>query len=191
MLGSGGAAKALAFARAQIGKPYVWGATGPDAYDCSGLVMRAWQAGGFPLTRTTYTQLAQGNLQTVGQHQLVIGDLIYPNAGHVQLFSGMGHVVEAARPGVPIREARMSGFMTGRHIPGFAEGGWVNPITLDSVNTVPPGLFIGNNGTGDFEELTNTTKGSRPINIVVNTQEIDPKKHAADLGWELASVVRY
>lgn len=54
------AAKALAFARAQIGKPYVWGATGPGSYDCSGLTQAAWKAAGVTLPRTTYDQVNAG-----------------------------------------------------------------------------------------------------------------------------------
>lgn len=54
------AEKALAFARAQIGKPYVWGATGPDSYDCSGLTQAAWKAAGVTLPRTTYDQVNAG-----------------------------------------------------------------------------------------------------------------------------------
>lgn len=51
------AAKALAFARAQVGKPYVWGATGPGSYDCSGLTQAAWKAAGVTLPRVTYDQV--------------------------------------------------------------------------------------------------------------------------------------
>lgn len=54
------AEKALAFARAQIGKPYVWGATGPDSYDCSGLTQAVWKAAGVTLPRTTYDQVNAG-----------------------------------------------------------------------------------------------------------------------------------
>lgn len=54
------AAKALAFVRAQIGKPYVWGATGPDSYDCSGLTQAAWKAAGVDLPRVTYDQVNAG-----------------------------------------------------------------------------------------------------------------------------------
>ncbi|WP_055602712.1 C40 family peptidase, partial [Streptomyces aureus] len=56
----GRAAAAVSFARAQLGKPYVWGATGPSAYDCSGLTQAAWRAAGVSLPRTTYTQINAG-----------------------------------------------------------------------------------------------------------------------------------
>ncbi len=54
------AAKVIAFAEAQIGKPYVWGATGPDSYDCSGLTQDAWKAAGITLPRTTWDQVKAG-----------------------------------------------------------------------------------------------------------------------------------
>lgn len=54
------AGKALAFARSQIGKPYVWGATGPSSYDCSGLTQAAWRAAGVDLPRTTWDQVKVG-----------------------------------------------------------------------------------------------------------------------------------
>ena len=54
------AEKALAFARAQMGKPYVWGATGPSSYDCSGLTQAAWKAAGVDLPRTTWDQVKVG-----------------------------------------------------------------------------------------------------------------------------------
>lgn len=114
---SGPAATAIAFARAQIGKPYVWGATGPNAYDCSGLVQAAWKAAGYNLTRTTYTMLVQPGLSKVSKDELIPGDLVFPDAGHVQIYTGNGMVVEAPRTGLNVREVAMWGFMTARRIP--------------------------------------------------------------------------
>ena len=59
--------KALAFARAQVGKPYVWGATGPGSYDCSGLTQAAWKAAGVTLPRTTYDQVNAGTTVSAGR----------------------------------------------------------------------------------------------------------------------------
>lgn len=114
---TGAAATAIAFARAQEGKPYVWGATGPNAYDCSGLVQAAWKAAGFSLWRTTYQMLAQPNLMKVSQADLIPGDLVFPDAGHVQLYIGGGQVIEAPRTGLNVRQAGMYGFFTARRIP--------------------------------------------------------------------------
>ena len=99
---SGNAATAVAYAKAQLGKPYAWGATGPNAYDCSGLVMRAWQAAGVQLPRTTYQQVNTGHHIT--RTQLRPGDLIFTNDnGHVQLYIGAGQVIEAPHTGAQIR----------------------------------------------------------------------------------------
>ncbi|WP_314612006.1 C40 family peptidase [Streptomyces stackebrandtii] len=99
------AAEAISFARAQLGKPYVWGATGPSAYDCSGLTQAAWRAAGVSLPRTTYTQINAG--QRVSRSQLAPGDLIffYSGISHVGLYIGGGQMIHAPRPGAPVRIA--------------------------------------------------------------------------------------
>ncbi|RSS55056.1 C40 family peptidase [Streptomyces sp. WAC01280] len=99
------AAEAISFARAQLGKPYVWGATGPSAYDCSGLTQAAWRAAGVSLPRTTYTQINAG--QRVSRSQLAPGDLIffYSGISHVGLYIGGGQMIHAPRPGAPVRVA--------------------------------------------------------------------------------------
>ncbi|MDX3641251.1 NlpC/P60 family protein [Streptomyces sp. MB09-02B] len=98
------ATKALAFARAQIGKPYVWGATGPGSYDCSGLTLAAWKAAGVDLPRTTYDQVAAGT--TVPLADAKPGDLVffYDNIGHVGLYIGNGMMIHAPKPGTYVRE---------------------------------------------------------------------------------------
>ncbi|MGW0840322.1 NlpC/P60 family protein [Streptomyces sp. NPDC002787] len=98
------AAKALAFARAQIGKPYVWGATGPGSYDCSGLTQAVWKAAGVDLPRTTYDQVTAGT--TVSLTNARPGDLIffYDNIGHVGLYIGNGMMIHAPKPGAYVRE---------------------------------------------------------------------------------------
>lgn len=99
------AAEAISFARAQLGKPYVWGATGPSAYDCSGLTQAAWRAAGVTLPRTTYTQINAG--QRVSRSQLAPGDLVffYSGISHVGLYIGGGQMIHAPRPGAPVRVA--------------------------------------------------------------------------------------
>ncbi|MEU4079776.1 hypothetical protein DEJ45_14055 [Streptomyces venezuelae] len=99
------AAQAISFARAQLGKPYVWGATGPSAYDCSGLTQAAWRAAGVSLPRTTYTQINAG--PRVSRSQLAPGDLIffYSGISHVGLYIGGGQMIHAPRPGAPVRIA--------------------------------------------------------------------------------------
>ncbi|MFB6549239.1 NlpC/P60 family protein [Streptomyces sp. NPDC056405] len=98
------AEKALAFARAQIGKPYVWGATGPDSYDCSGLTQAAWKDAGVTLPRTTYDQVDAGTTVPVSQAQP--GDLVffYDDLSHVGLYIGNGMMIHAPKPGAYVRE---------------------------------------------------------------------------------------
>ncbi|CAM5582294.1 C40 family peptidase [Streptomyces hirsutus] len=98
------AEKALAFARAQIGKPYVWGATGPDSYDCSGLTQGAWKAAGVSLPRTTYDQVEAGTTVSVSQAQP--GDLVffYDDITHVGVYIGNGMMIHAPKPGTYVRE---------------------------------------------------------------------------------------
>ena len=106
---AGGAAAAIAFARAQIGDPYQWGAAGPDRWDCSGLTMRAWQAGGVNLPHYSAgqydasTPIAEGDLQP--------GDLVFWGSSsspssiyHVALYTGGGMIVHAPRTGEDVAE---------------------------------------------------------------------------------------
>ncbi|MEU0785188.1 NlpC/P60 family protein [Streptomyces sp. NPDC006173] len=98
------AGKALAFARAQVGKPYVWGATGPDSYDCSGLTQAAWKAAGVSLPRVTYDQVNAGT--TVSLADAKPGDLVffYDDISHVGLYIGNGMMIHAPKPGAYVRE---------------------------------------------------------------------------------------
>ncbi len=98
------AEKVLAFARAQIGKPYVWGATGPGSYDCSGLTQAAWKAAGVSLPRTTYDQVNAGTTVPVSQAQP--GDLVffYDDVTHVGIYIGNGMMIHAPKPGTYVRE---------------------------------------------------------------------------------------
>ncbi|GAA0692290.1 C40 family peptidase [Kitasatospora atroaurantiaca] len=100
---SGRAAEAIAFAVAQLGKPYVWGATGPDSYDCSGLVQAAWGAAGITLPRTTYAQI--GAAPRISRAELRPGDLVFFFSGisHVGLYTGNGRMIHAPHPGAPVR----------------------------------------------------------------------------------------
>ncbi|GAB7035949.1 NlpC/P60 family protein [Streptomyces sp. NPDC021749] len=98
------AASAVAYARVQLGKPYVWGGAGPGGFDCSGLVMRAWQAAGVTLPRTTWGQIHAGTATT--RSRLVPGDLVLSyGGGHVGLYIGDGQVIHAPRPGTVVTVA--------------------------------------------------------------------------------------
>jgi cell wall-associated NlpC family hydrolase len=93
---------ALAFAVAQLGKPYVWGATGPNSFDCSGLVQAAWAAAGVGISRSTATQVSDG-VPVAGLNQVQPGDLLFipgsdgtaTHPGHVGIYAGAGLVIDA------------------------------------------------------------------------------------------------
>ncbi|MEY9962803.1 cell wall-associated NlpC family hydrolase [Streptacidiphilus sp. MAP12-16] len=93
---------AIAYATAQIGRPYTWGGTGPDSFDCSGLTMRSWQAAGIAIPRTSEEQWAQ--LPHVPVSQLRPGDLIiyFHDASHVALYVGDGAIIQAPHPGARV-----------------------------------------------------------------------------------------
>jgi hypothetical protein len=109
--------KALVYARAQIGKPYKWGAEGPGAFDCSGLVHQSYLHAGFRLPDNTADGY-MGMVRRVSRYQLQPGMLVFPHKGHVQLYAGRGRIVEAPKTGVPIREVPMWGWLTGGYFPG-------------------------------------------------------------------------
>jgi cell wall-associated NlpC family hydrolase len=90
--------RAVQFATAQIGKPYVWGAEGPGSYDCSGLTSQAWRAAGRGIPRTSQEQL---RLPKVAVKDMRPGDLIiyFDDASHVGMYIGDGAIVHAPRPG--------------------------------------------------------------------------------------------
>jgi cell wall-associated NlpC family hydrolase len=106
-----GAARAVAFALGQRGKPYRWGAEGPHAFDCSGLTWAAWRAAGVTIPRTAAGQLA-GLPHARGR--LRPGDLvIYPSRGptrrHVAMVVGPGRMVEARGRGIPVQVTGLRG----------------------------------------------------------------------------------
>lgn len=104
---SSSGARAVKFALRQLGKPYRFGATGPGAYDCSGLTSKAWQEAGRKVPRTSQGQWQQ--LRRVSLKKLRPGDLVvyYRNAGHVAMYVGKGRVVHAPRPGKDVKLDRM------------------------------------------------------------------------------------
>ncbi|HET9079701.1 MAG TPA: NlpC/P60 family protein [Trebonia sp.] len=101
---------AVQFAYNQIGKPYVWGATGPDSYDCSGLMYAAWQAAGITLPRTTYGEWA--SLPHIPLTDLQPGDLIlYNGESHVAMYvgvvNGTAYIIDAPHTGAYVERIPM------------------------------------------------------------------------------------
>ncbi|MDG9711309.1 C40 family peptidase [Streptomyces sp. DH10] len=96
--------RVVAFARAQIGRPCVWGAVGPGSYDAPGLTQAAWKAAGVTLPRTAQAQWGAG--VQVSLVDIQVGDLVFfhDDLGHVGIWSGDGRLIHAPGPGALIRE---------------------------------------------------------------------------------------
>ncbi len=108
----GGAGAAVAFARAQLGEPYVWGAAGPGSWDCSGLTMGAWRAGGKYLPHYSVAQYEQST--PISASSLQPGDLVFWGSSsspssiyHVALYIGGGQIIHAPRTGRPVSQESM------------------------------------------------------------------------------------
>ncbi|MGW7239223.1 NlpC/P60 family protein [Streptomyces sp. NPDC054804] len=99
------AAAAVAYAYSKLGSPYVWGATGPYAFDCSGLAQAAYRSAGVSLPRTTYAQINAG--LRVSRSELQPGDLVffYSGISHVGIYVGNGQMIHAPNPSAPVRIA--------------------------------------------------------------------------------------
>ena len=111
------AAAAILYAAAQLGKPYVWGGTGPVGYDCSGLVMMAYRAAGVSLPRTTFQQVYAGTA-VYSFSDLMPGDLLFTpgsdgtaeDPGHVGIYIGSGLVIQAPQTGEDIEITPFKGY---------------------------------------------------------------------------------
>jgi cell wall-associated NlpC family hydrolase len=114
---SDGARAAISFARAQLGEPYRWGAAGPGAWDCSGLTMGAWGAGGTSLPHYSVAQYQQST--PISPSELRPGDLVFWGSSsssssiyHVALYVGDGQIIHAPRTGRPVSEESMYYWIT-------------------------------------------------------------------------------
>lgn len=102
---SGRAGAAVAAAASKVGKPYVYGATGPNSFDCSGLTGWAWKQAGVSLPRTSQSQASAG--RSVPVDQIQPGDLViyYSGMSHVAIYAGGGQIIHAPKPGTNVRYA--------------------------------------------------------------------------------------
>jgi len=99
--------KAVAFAYAQLGKPYQWGATGPGSYDCSGLAQAGWAAAGVAIPRDTYEQWAA--MPHIATSAIQPGDLLYYDGiGHVTMYVGDGYMIDAPQTGMDVQKIPMN-----------------------------------------------------------------------------------
>lgn len=118
----------ISYGKQFLGKPYVWGATGPNAFDCSGLVQYIFRHFGISLPRVTYDQVKQGTAVTRGNEQ--VGDLIFsswdgkPNS-HVGIYAGNGKILAAGKPVqlTDLNENYWNHVTAIRHISGISGGG--------------------------------------------------------------------
>ena len=106
--GSSKGAKALAYAKAQLGEPYARSGAGPSSWDCSGLTMMAWGSVGVSLPHSSRQQFNRG--RPVAKSDLQLGDLVffYSDIHHVGLYAGNGQVIHAPRPGKSVEYIKMS-----------------------------------------------------------------------------------
>jgi len=111
--GSGAGATAVRYAMAQVGKPYQWGAAGPNAFDCSGLTMMAWRQAGVSLPHSSAAQYSVG--RRISASELQPGDLIfrYSPISHVSMYIGNGQQVSATRTGDYVRVQSLYGSIVG------------------------------------------------------------------------------
>ncbi|MDR6863674.1 C40 family peptidase [Phycicoccus sp. 3266] len=105
---SGGVGAVIAYAQAQLGKPYGWGAAGPSSFDCSGLTMMAWRQAGVYLSHYTGAQWAETSRVAISD--LRPGDLVFygsdgPSSHHMGLYVGNGQMIEAPHTGAVVRYA--------------------------------------------------------------------------------------
>jgi cell wall-associated NlpC family hydrolase len=106
---SGAAGQAVAYAYSKLGDPYVYGATGPSSFDCSGLVQAAWASAGVAIPRTTYEQVAA--LPAVSTNDLQPGDLLFFDGdGHVGMYVGGGYLIDAPQTGENVEKVPLAGW---------------------------------------------------------------------------------
>lgn len=104
----------IQFALAQVGKPYVWGAAGPNSFDCSGLVLSAFSKVGIHLPHFTGAMIVLG--KAIGRQALQRGDIVFPQKGHVAIYLGNGQMVHAPQPGELVKVSKVYGFYAGRRL---------------------------------------------------------------------------
>ncbi|SEG99949.1 NlpC/P60 family protein [Nonomuraea solani] len=112
---SGNAREALQFAFAQVGKPYRYGATGPDSFDCSGFTQAAWRAAGVQLPRTTYTQWSWGARRRISLEAIQPGDLLFSKGlGHMGMYAGNGRMVHSPQTGDVVKIVNLDDYWRNR-----------------------------------------------------------------------------
>lgn len=126
------ALKAVSYAKAQLGKPYVYGAIGPNAFDCSGLTYAAWKYAGVSIPRTSQAQ--ERGLTHVSRANLAPGDIVVSRGGgHVALYIGSGYVISAPHPGASVYKLTLSNYDKWNNVTAY-----VRPAGGGTTVTAPP-----------------------------------------------------
>lgn len=105
---------AISFALSQVGKRYVFGASGPNSFDCSGLVLRAFQQIGISLPHYTGTMVTYG--KRVSQSEMIRGDIVFPSSNHVGIYLGQNQMVVASSGKGKIIVQNVYSFYTARRL---------------------------------------------------------------------------
>lgn len=180
----------------QLGKPYLWGAEGPDRFDCSGLVWYSYTHCGYQgMPRTTYTLLASRNgIKVIGNP--LPGDLIFPDPGHVGIYIGNGQVIEAPHTGDVVKIVPLWSRWVGRRFitPGapIAQQASLNigvlsglSVPLDIVKELAKGALL--LGSGHFWIRALWVALGSVLILVGLTHFLTPAaKTAAKIGGQLA-----
>jgi NlpC/P60 family len=147
---AGDAAAFIAAAEALIGRPYVYGAAGPSAFDCSGLVQAAAAKAGFTVPRVSSEQYAAG--VPVTADRLQPGDLVFsewpgddvPHHGHVAIYVGGGQIIQAPHPGGVVERVALDADYL-QHVDGYARPA---PLAGGASATASNASFLGDLGAG-------------------------------------------
>lgn len=141
------AGQAIDYADDQIGKPYVWGAAGPDSFDCSGLTQQAWKAAGVDIPKYSQTQYTQGGKQ-IPLAEAQPGDLIFWGYGrdpagihHVAMYLGNNEVLQAPQVGEPVERAKM--WDGGELLPMAVRPASDTPVQAAGAQGPPPAVVGG------------------------------------------------
>ena len=105
---------AVAEAKRHLGTPFKWGGDAPGGFDCSGLVQYCYKVAGVSLPRNTSELINKG--KSVSQDALQVGDLVFPNAGHVGLYVGKGKFIHVLKAGDVVKITSVYSFYTGRRV---------------------------------------------------------------------------
>lgn len=156
---------ALRYAMAQLGEPYVWGATGPNSWDCSGLTQKAWGAAGVYIPRVTQDQINIG--KAVPKSLVQAGDLVFPSTGHVAMAVDRSTLINAPQTGDVVRFRSMYGSPLAIRRPGFAGGGrppvgqwaWVGERGPELVKFGGPAKVYSNEDSRRMAPFTGPVRG--------------------------------